>query len=105
MQNLVNNAVKFTEKGRVTISACYVPENKQMEFSVTDTGIGITRDKIPAIFEKFRQLDSSETRVYGGVGLGLYIAKKFTELLRGTINVKSELGKGSTFTLALPLER
>jgi PAS domain S-box-containing protein len=101
--NLINNALKFTEKGQVTVSACYTPGTNKVEFSVADTGIGIKRDKISAIFDMFHQVDSSETRVYEGVGLGLYIVKKFTELLCGTIKVESEFGKGSTFTVAIPL--
>jgi PAS domain S-box-containing protein len=104
LQNLIDNAIKFTEQGQVSVSARYTPEAKQVEFSINDTGIGIEREKIPAIFEMFRQVDSSETRVYGGVGLGLYIVKKWTELLGGTVKVESEIGKGSTFTVAIPLE-
>jgi signal transduction histidine kinase len=75
-----------------------------MKFKVADTGVGIGKENLSFIFEKFKQVDSSETRLYGGVGLGLYLVKKFTELLGGTIEVESELGKGSTFTLTIPLE-
>ena len=102
LQNLVNNAVKFTEEGAITISARYVPQAKAVEFKVTDTGIGIPQESLPVIFEKFRQVDSSETRSYGGVGLGLYIVKKFTELLGGTLAVESAPGVGSTFTVTIP---
>ena len=104
LQNLVNNAIKFTEKGSISISAWYYPLARAVEFKVADTGIGIPKESQSAIFEIFRQVDSSETRAYGGVGLGLYIAKKFTDLLAGKIRVESEPGKGSTFFVRLPLE-
>jgi signal transduction histidine kinase len=103
LQNLIHNAIKFTDKGHVTISARHVPEGKTVEFKVTDTGIGIPKEKIPLVFEMFRQGDSSETRAHGGVGIGLYIAKKFTLLLGGKIEVESESGSGSTFTVMIPV--
>ena len=102
LQNLVNNAVKFTEHGQVAVSARYNPRAKAVEFKVADTGIGIEKEMLPSIFEMFHQGDSSETRSYGGVGMGLYIAKKFTELLGGKIEAASEPGKGSTFTVTIP---
>ena len=104
LQNLINNAIKFTEKGCVTISARYVPEAKAVEFKVADTGIGIVKEHLPSIFEKFRQVDSSETRLHGGVGLGLYIVKKFTEMLGGKVEAASAVGKGSTFTVTIPCD-
>ena len=104
LQNLIINAIKFTEKGSVTISARRLPDLEAVEFKVADTGVGIPQDALPFIFEKFRQVDSSETRTYGGVGMGLYIVKKFTELLGGQIRVDSELEKGSTFTVCLPIQ-
>jgi signal transduction histidine kinase/FixJ family two-component response regulator len=106
LQNLLDNALKFTDRGSVTVSLCVAEEKKGkwVELKVADTGIGIAREQIPRVFEKFYQCDSSETRLYGGVGLGLYIAQKFTELLRGTIDVQTEPGKGSTFTVRLPFE-
>jgi PAS domain S-box-containing protein len=102
VQNLIDNALKFTKNGQVMVSARNVPETKTMSVSVKDTGIGIKLDEIPGIFEMFHQVDSSETRDFGGVGLGLYIVKKFTDMLHGTVKVESEFGKGSTFTVAIP---
>ncbi len=102
LQNLINNAVKFTDRGNVTISARYNPKAKAVEFKVADTGIGIQRELLPWIFEMFRQGDSSETRSYGGVGIGLYIVKKFTDLLGGRIETQSKPGKGSIFTVTIP---
>jgi len=102
LQNLINNAIKFTNRGNVTISARRIPESKAVEFKVTDTGIGIGKEHLPYIFEMFRQADSSDTRPYGGSGVGLYIVKNFTDLLGGTVEVESEPGKGSTFTVTLP---
>lgn len=105
LENLINNAIKFTEKGGVTISARCLPDIKAVEFKVIDTGIGISTKLLPVIFEMFRQVDSSETRLHGGVGLGLYIVKKFTELLGGKVEVESEFGMGSTFTVTIPYEK
>ena len=104
LENLINNAIKFTEKGQVTISARYLAETNRVEFKIADTGIGIANESLPIIFERFRQVDSSHTRRHGGVGIGLYVAKKFTELLGGEIAVQSEPGKGSTFSVILPCE-
>jgi len=104
LQNIINNAIKFTEKGVITTSVRYLSDGKRVEFVVADTGIGIPRDETPYIFERFRQVDSSETRSFEGVGLGLYIVKEFTALLGGKISVESELEKGSTFTLTIPSE-
>jgi signal transduction histidine kinase len=105
LQNLINNAVKFTERGKVTISARYLAGKKTMEFKVSDTGIGIAADALPRIFEKFQQVDSSESRAHGGSGLGLYIVKKFTQLLEGSVQVESKPGVGSTFTVRIPCPR
>jgi signal transduction histidine kinase/CheY-like chemotaxis protein len=104
LKNLVDNAIKFTESGAVVISARHLSETNRIELQVADTGKGIAEDKIPLIFDMFRQLDSSATRAHEGVGLGLYLVKKNTELLGGEVNVKSELGKGSTFTVVLPID-
>jgi len=120
LHNLINNAIKFTERGAVTISADYLNgagadpgdgrhsrgngHNGLVRFRVRDTGIGIADENFSKIFERFRQVDSSETRKYGGVGIGLYIVKKFTELLGGTVALESEPGKGSVFTVTIPQE-
>jgi signal transduction histidine kinase len=103
IQNLVNNAIKFTEKGVVTISVRHLIERNMVEFKIMDTGIGIPKEKIDSIFNMFQQVDSSATRKYGGVGLGLYIVKKFTELLGGRVAVESAFAEGSTFIVTLPV--
>jgi two-component system sensor histidine kinase RpfC len=106
--NLLANAVKFTEKGRVLLSVKVV-ESKQssaaMLFEVADTGIGIAPDHCERIFESFTQADETTNRRYGGTGLGLAIAKQLAELLGGEIGVRSVLGEGSTFWVKVPFER
>jgi GAF domain-containing protein/DNA-binding NarL/FixJ family response regulator/anti-sigma regulatory factor (Ser/Thr protein kinase) len=101
LQHLIDNAIKFTERGTVTISVRTT--ERHIEFCVTDTGVGIPAENLRSIFEIFKQGDSSDTRSFEGVGLGLYIANKYAELLGSSINVKSKVGEGSTFTLAVPL--
>lgn len=103
LQSLIDNAIKFTDKGTVRISARTFPETNKWELQVSDTGRGIGTDKIPLIFDLFRQLDSSAKRSHEGIGLGLFLAKKHSELLGGELKVASEIGKGSTFTLTLPI--
>jgi signal transduction histidine kinase len=102
LENLINNAIKFTERGSVTISARYLTSKKVMEFKVSDTGAGIAEELLPQIFERFRQLNTTESRIGAAVGLGLYIAKQYADLLGGTIYVESKLGQGSTFTVRIP---
>lgn len=104
LQHLISNAIKFTEKGPITVSARHRAESQTLEFTVSDTGIGIPPEQLPSIFEKFRQGDSSETRSHGGVGLGLYIVKTFVELLGGEVKVESRMGEGSAFTVTLPCD-
>ena len=100
--NLLSNAVKFTpEGGRIALRA--VLADGSVEISVGDTGVGIAPEDQEAIFEEFRQVGSDSARKHEGTGLGLTLAKKFVELHGGRIWVKSELGKGSTFTFTLPL--
>jgi len=101
LQNLISNAVKFTEKGKVEINAVQLKET--IEITVTDTGIGIDAEHINHIFDEFRQADASTSRRFGGTGLGLAIAKKYANLLGGTIAVKSTPEVGSAFTLTLPI--
>ena len=99
---LLNNAVKFTEKGEVKLSVLSAGHG-EISFIVSDTGIGIPSEQIPLIFEKFRQLDGSTNRRYGGTGLGLTITKNLVDLLGGKIEVESEVGKGSTFKVTIPV--
>ena len=100
--NLVNNSVKFTEKGGIHVRILR-NDKDHWAIEVTDTGSGISDQEIPYIFETFRQVESFTTRQHGGFGLGLSIVKQLVELMNGEITVKSELGKGSTFTVTLPL--
>ena len=104
LRNLIDNAIKFTAKGQVTVAARFQESQGHVVFKVSDTGPGIPQESLPVIFEMFRQLDNSDTRTHGGVGLGLYIVKKFTDLLGGEISVDSEPGRGSVFTIALPVD-
>lgn len=100
--NLISNAIKFTERGGITLLAAETPEKGGIEIAVQDTGIGIPPDELARIFDAFHQADATSTRKFGGTGLGLAIVKELTGLLNGRIGVKSELDKGATFTLFLP---
>ncbi len=100
--NLLSNALKFTHEGTITVGAAYRSADRMVLLSVTDTGIGIAPADQPKVFEDFRQLDSSPARGYGGTGLGLSICCRLAVMLGGTIELRSEEGKGSTFTLVLP---
>ncbi|MBX3060832.1 MAG: hypothetical protein KF770_30595 [Anaerolineae bacterium] len=103
MQNLVTNAIKFTETGYVAMLVC--PEgDTHWSFEVSDTGIGIAPETQDIIFEPFRQADESPLRRAGGVGLGLAIVKQLLLAMHGTIHVESEVGRGSKFTVLLPIE-
>ncbi|HZJ84244.1 MAG TPA: DUF3365 domain-containing protein [Syntrophomonadaceae bacterium] len=104
--NLVSNAVKFTpENGKIQVNVVYDSTKREILINVQDTGIGIREEHLDYIFEKFAQSDSSVYRQYSGTGLGLALAKQFTELHGGWIIVSSELNKGSIFTVGIPLKR
>lgn len=104
--NLVSNAIKFTENGSVSVRAVLNKKTNnivEVKFTITDTGIGIPQDKLDAVFERFNQASNDTTRKYGGTGLGLSIVKRLVELQGGSIQVESEMGKGSVFEFTLPL--
>jgi len=100
--NLLGNAVKFTEAGRVVlrVSACDIG----VEIAVTDTGVGIPADRLDAIFERFVQAEAGTTRRFGGTGLGLALSRELVEIMQGEIRVESEVGQGSCFRLRLPMQ-
>jgi signal transduction histidine kinase len=100
--NLLSNAAKFTEEGEIKVSAWQ--ENGSLKLVVSDTGIGMKQEALSHIFDEFRQEDMSTTRKYGGTGLGLAIVKKLINLLGGDVEVESEVGAGSRFTITLPVE-
>ncbi|MCK5616674.1 response regulator, partial [Candidatus Pacearchaeota archaeon] len=103
--NLINNAMKFTEEGHVYVKVSLLEENSQPNlcFAVEDTGIGIPDDKQDVIFCEFTQADGSTTRKFGGTGLGLSITKNLAELMGGSLRLTSEVGKGSVFSLVIPV--
>ncbi len=112
--NLIGNAIKFTEKGNVTLNVSLenkilpsiklndIVKNSFLRFDITDTGIGMTKSQVNKLFQNYAQASIETARKYGGTGLGLSISKKLVELQNGTIEVRSEAGKGSTFTFTLP---
>jgi signal transduction histidine kinase/CheY-like chemotaxis protein len=108
LSNLISNALKFTEAGEIRVVIAYQDESHAgagLSIAVSDTGVGMSGDNLSSIFEEFTQADSSTTRRFGGSGLGLTICRELAELMGGSIEVMSEPGRGSTFTVGLPLVR
>ena len=101
LNNLIGNAIKFTDKGSVEMNVS--ANNLHLIFSIKDTGIGIDPSLHDVIFDRFRQVELTHSRKYGGTGLGLSLAKTYIEMMGGTIKVDSEPGKGSSFTFEIPL--
>ena len=103
--NLLSNAIKFTEKGHVTLTVNHIITSDSLSgirFTINDSGIGLSPEQMNTLFDRFVQAESSTTRKYGGTGLGLAICKQLLELLNGTIEVQSELGQGTQFTVYIP---
>ena len=108
IMNLMSNALKFTSKGKILIAVTLKDESDEavnIEFTVSDTGIGIAEDKLEGIFEKFNQATVSTSRMYGGTGLGLAIVKQLVESQGGSIAIKSKIGEGSTFSFELAFQK
>ena len=103
--NLLSNAAKFTERGSIRLSAGVAPDGLRLEIAVEDTGPGIAPDKLSSLFQRFVQVDASTSRRHGGTGLGLVISRRLVEMMGGELSVRSEPGRGSTFSFTLPLER
>jgi len=102
LRNFISNALKFTPAGEVRVSAT-CPTSEQVTFSVTDTGIGIAKEDQGALFQDFAQIDSPIQKRFRGTGLGLALSKRLAELLGGSVTVESELGRGSTFSVTIPV--
>src|SRR5262249_16841886 len=102
--NLLSNACKFTERGRVSlhVSREVGPMSDWLRFTVTDTGIGMTEEQMAKLFREFSQADAATTRRYGGRGLGLALCGRLCRMMGGDVTVESEVGRGSAFTIRLP---
>ncbi|MEM7800026.1 MAG: ATP-binding protein, partial [Chloroflexota bacterium] len=102
--NLLSNASKYTQDGEIWVTLEIEPEGSELKIGVSDSGIGLSKQNFEEIFEPFTQVDSTTTRSFSGTGLGLAISQRFAQLLGGRIDLESELGVGSTFTLIVPLK-
>jgi signal transduction histidine kinase len=102
LNHLIDNAIKFTDEGTVSVSVRVLGSEHAVEFNVSDTGVGIPEDSLSLIFEKFRQIDSTDSRSHGGIGLGLYLARTYAQMLGGTMEVQSRPGQGAIFTVRIP---
>ena len=100
--NMLSNAAKFTKKGTVTLAI--TESGDDIKFAVIDTGIGMNEEQLGKVFEEFTQAESSTSKDYGGTGLGLPISKMMTEMMGGRMDVESEAGKGTTFSITIPIE-
>lgn len=105
MTNILGNAIKFTERGKIVVALKSENHGEKVHFSISDTGIGMEKDEIAKIFQSYQQLDHPDRRRFEGTGLGLAISKQMWTLLGGTISVESKKGKGTTFHLYLPLKK
>ena len=101
--NLLSNSAKFTEGGTITLTVRKPVEEKTVTFAIRDNGIGMTEEQLGRLFEAFSQASSETSRKYGGTGLGLALSREFCRMMGGDITVESVLGKGSTFTVTLPV--
>lgn len=103
IRNFISNALKFTEKGQVKVAAKLSKDEKKLNIFVSDTGIGIAKEKLELIFSEFAQIDNHIQRKLNGTGLGLPLSKRFAKMIGGNITVQSELGVGSTFAITIPI--
>jgi signal transduction histidine kinase len=102
LSNIVFNAVKYTDRGHIRVTASRVARGEEIAIEIRDTGVGIPQESLPFIFEPFRQVEGTVARSLGGVGLGLAIAKRLLNLLHGKVEVESEIDKGTTFRITMP---
>ncbi|MCP4352940.1 MAG: response regulator [Desulfobacterales bacterium] len=103
--NLLSNSIKYSKSGSITLTISAASDNKKLRFDVNDNGIGIAEDKLEFVFAEFERIHNIDDKKIEGTGLGLTISKKLVQLLNGTISVKSTLGKGSTFSFEIPVEK